>query len=61
MRTMIAFYVAPLAVPLLLLVLPGRIPPDAVVAGSVIVAYAGTFLFGVPAYLYFRARNWTEF
>jgi hypothetical protein len=59
MRTMTAFYVAPLAVPLILGIYFENADPQ---TGSIItpislaVSYAGTFLFGVPIYLLLRAR-----
>jgi hypothetical protein len=66
MRTMAAFYVAPLAVPLITAVyLASHGGPEGVestvVVVSALVAYAGTFVFGVPLYLFLRARNLTAF
>jgi hypothetical protein len=64
MRTMTAFYVAPLAAPLILGVYFENADPQ---TGSIItpislaVSYAGTFLFGVPIYLFLRARKLTAF
>ncbi len=66
MRTMAAFYVAPLAVPLITaLYLASRGGPEGVeatvVVVSALVAYAGTFALGVPLYLFLRVRNLTAF
>jgi hypothetical protein len=62
-----AFLVAPLAVPLLLTAVffvPGasRTSLDVLVGLVVVIAtYAGTFLVGLPAYLFLRKRRWTAF
>ena len=66
MRTMIAFYVAPLAVPLIFAVyLASTSPPgedfSTYVVVSAIVAYAGTFVLGVPLYLFLRSQNASAF
>jgi hypothetical protein len=63
---MIAFYVAPLAVPLITGVYFASIgAPDPgqslFVAGSAFVAYVGTLVLGVPLYLFLRAQNVTAF
>jgi hypothetical protein len=71
-RPVIAFLTAPLAVPVLLA--PSFYPgasaypesaPQFWFAVSLILitltAYAGTFLLGIPAYLFLRARKWTAF
>lgn len=66
-RSRTAFLVAPLAVPIIMAV---RLYPVAMSSPSwfvvalclsAIIAYAGTFVFGVPAYLWLRARKWTAF
>ena len=67
MRDAIAFLVAPLVVPLLLLTVLYLSPPptdsffgiDLFV--SAFIAYAGTFMFGVPIYEFLRARKLTAF
>ena len=67
MRTMIAFCVAPIAVPLIAAVyLASTSPPGDnlsafVVVVSALVAYAGTFLLGVPLYLFLRSQNASAF
>lgn len=67
LRPMMAFLVAPLAVPLLLaavLSVPGasRTSLDLLVGLIVvIVTYADTFLVGLPTYLFLRKRKWTAF
>jgi hypothetical protein len=65
-RPVIAFLVAPLVVPFFLLpsLLSGM--PDGfwfamTLIVATITAYAGTFFFGLPAYLFLRARKWTSF
>ncbi len=67
-RTELAFVVAPLWVPVALMIEWSLLatPLDllnfwAVFAGfaSLAIGYAGTFLFGVPAFLFLRSRNWT--
>jgi hypothetical protein len=61
-RTLIAFYVAPLAVSLILLVHPAPLVQyqDAVGFG-VVVAYVGTFMLGMPIYIFLCARQLTAF
>ena len=66
MRTMIAFSVAPLAVPLIATAYFASLgaPEGAllvILAVSVIVAYGGTFVLGVPLYLFLRAQKATAF
>jgi len=67
-RTELAFLVAPLWVPVALMTEwsflatpPDRLNHWILVAGfgSLAIGYAGTFLFGVPAFLFLRSRNWT--
>jgi hypothetical protein len=65
-RPVIAFLVAPLVVPLFLL--PSLVPgmSDGFWFATTLIvatftAYAGTVIFGVPAYLFLRARKWTSF
>ena len=65
-RTPIAFLVAPFVVPLIVAVyVPAGGPQDtaaaAVVAVSAFVSYFGAFIFGVPTYLFLRARQLTAF
>ena len=65
-RTPIAFLVAPSVVPLIVAVfVPAGGPKDtaaaAVVAASAFVSYFGAFIFGVPTYLFLRARQLTAF
>ena len=65
-RTPIAFLVAPFVVPLIVAVyVPAGGPKDsaaaAVVAASAFVSYFGAFIFGVPTYLFLRARQLTAF
>lgn len=65
-RTLIAFYIAPLVVPLLLALTPRELSGTdlsdrlSVVVGA-FVAYAGVWAIGGPAYLFLRARRWTSF
>jgi hypothetical protein len=66
MRPVIAFLVAPLVVPLFLLPslysgMPDRFWFAVTLIMAAIAAYAGTFFFGLPAYLFLRARKWTSF
>ena len=66
MRTMIAFHVAPLAVPLITGVyLANTSPPGQELSTEVVVsgfvAYAGTFVLGVPLYLFLRSQNASAF
>ena len=61
MRAVIAFLVAPLVVPLFLLPslysgMPDRFWFAVTLIVATIAAYAGTFFFGLPAYLFLRAR-----
>jgi hypothetical protein len=65
-RPVIAFLVAPLVVPLFLLPslysgMPDKFWFAVTLIGATITAYAGTFFFGLPAYLFLRARKWTAF
>lgn len=65
-RPAIAFLVAPLAVPILLVpylnsLMPAQFWFVVALCFSAITAYAGTFLFGIPAYLFLQARKWTAF
>ena len=65
-RTPIAFLVAPFVVPLIVAVyVPTGGPKDsaaaAIVAVSAFVSYFGAFIFGVPTYLFLRARQLTAF
>lgn len=66
MRPVIAFLVAPLVIPLFLLPslysgMPDRFWFAVTLIVAAITAYAGTFFFGLPAYLFLRARKWTSF
>jgi hypothetical protein len=62
MRTLIAFYVAPLAVPLILLVHPATLAQYQYAVGfGVVVAYVGTFMLGMPIYIFLCARQLTTF
>lgn len=65
-RTIIAFAVAPLAVPVLLVpylwsmnTQPGMLVLSLEI--GVVFAYFGCFVFGVPAYLFLAKRGWTAF
>src|SRR5712671_3983656 len=66
-RRVIAFVVAPLAVPALTIIYIwpqiSSTPYMALMAieFSVVIAYAGVIVFGVPAFMFLRARNWTAF
>jgi hypothetical protein len=65
-RTPIAFLVAPLVVPLIVAAyVPIRFPHDPAAATavplSVFVSYFGAVIFGVPTYLFLRARQLTAF
>jgi hypothetical protein len=65
-RTLIALLVAPLVVPILLFAyLRGLLTTNFWLAFglliSVVVAYIGMVVLGVPAYLFLRARGWTSF
>src|SRR5881398_3560314 len=64
LRVLVAFIVAPVIVPLSVIVwsIDGGVPPVWVmVAGfvSTCVAYGGTLVVGIPLYLFLRARKWT--
>jgi hypothetical protein len=68
-RTQIAFLVAPLWVPLVMLLLAkfDLFPYDhqgVWIAITIVLAaffgYAGTFIFGVPAFMFFRSRGFTS-
>jgi hypothetical protein len=63
-RTVIAFLVGPLAAPLLLIpyIHSMATTPTWFVFAlmiSAVVAYAGAFIFGIPAYVVLRSRHWT--
>ena len=65
-RRITAFLVAPLAVPILLgpyLYSPSSTPSwfVAILVMSLIAAYGGVAILGIPTYLFLRARNWTGF
>src|SRR5438128_2537313 len=65
-RVTIALFVAPLMVPVLLvpyLQSMGGAPSFFAFAleVSIVLSYCGTFVLGIPAYLFLRARNWTAF
>ena len=64
-RFTIGFLIAPLAIPVIEFRAWERpaLPAELLwlVFLSVIVAYAGTFLFGIPAYCLLRVRKWTAF
>lgn len=65
-RTPIAFLVAPFAVPLIVaLSVPAsglhNTAAAAAVGVSALVSYFGAFVFGVPTYLFLRARKLTAF
>ena len=65
-RTLIALFIAPLVVPILLFpYLRGLLTTNFWLAFgllvSVIFAYIGVVLLGIPAYLFLRARGWTSF
>ena len=62
LRPVIAFLVAPMAVPLLLAaqyLMPGaaRISPWDVV--TAVIAYVGAFLVGIPTYFFLKDKKWT--
>jgi hypothetical protein len=65
-RTLIAFLVAPLVVPALLVLYPRELSstnfkdPLFVVPGA-IIAYMAVWMLGGPVYLFLRARHWTGF
>ena len=65
LRFTIGFLIAPLAIPVIEFRAWERpaLPAELLwlVFLSIIVAYAGTFLFGIPAYCLLRARKWTAF
>lgn len=63
-RRAVAFFIAPLAVPLLMLpwLSSGHLSPGWILTATVIaalVSYAGTFVLGMPAYCFLRARGLT--
>lgn len=66
-RSVIAFVVAPLSVPLVVSICwfvrdPGIGGVIAtIIAVSAILTYTGTFAFGIPAFLFLRSRNLTAF
>ena len=65
LRFTIGFLIAPLAIPVIEFRVWERpaLPVELLwlVFLSIIVAYAGAFLFGIPAYCLLRARKWTAF
>jgi hypothetical protein len=62
MRTMTAFYIAPLAVPLILLVHPASMAQNGhVPVFGLIFAYPSAFMLGMPIYLFLCARRLTAF
>jgi hypothetical protein len=65
-RAAIAFLIAPLAVPILMArgLYSAMSSPDWFMVAlviSILTAYAGALLFGLPAYLWLRRRKWTAF
>ena len=63
-RFIIAFLIAPLAIPMI------EFPPWKLLPFEIIflivfpitfIAYVGTFLFGIPAYFFLRCRKWRAF
>jgi hypothetical protein len=64
-RLLVAFLIAPLAIPAIAFRLwemrPLSVPDLAAIFLNSVVTYAGIFLFGIPAYLFLRARKWTTF
>jgi hypothetical protein len=65
-RRLVAFLVAPLAVPIVLgpylySIIPTPIWFAFALIASVIVAYGGVLIVGLPAYYLFLARKWTAF
>lgn len=65
-RAVIAFLVAPLVVPILTTIELRELLSYPAMAGlmllfSTVTAYVGTFLFGIPTYLFLRTRRWTAF
>jgi hypothetical protein len=63
-RSIIAFLVAPLAAPVLLIPYVRSMTTTSTwfvfaLIISAIMAYAGVFIFGVPAYFFLRTRSWT--
>jgi hypothetical protein len=61
LRTALAFLIAPLPVPWIVYFASGGTEERIVLGVSVLVAYAGTFVFGVPTYLISRAWRLTAF
>ena len=64
LRVIVAFIVAPVIVPLSVVVwsIDGGVPPVWVmIVGFVTtcVAYGGSLIVGIPLYVFLRARNWT--
>jgi hypothetical protein len=63
-RFTLAFLIAPLAIPAIEFA-PWKFLPFEynflVVLPITAIAYGGTFLFGIPAYFFLRARKWTAF
>jgi len=64
-KLIVAFLIAPLAIPSIAFRLwemrPLSVPELAAIFLNSVVTYAGIFLFGIPAYLFLRARKWTTF
>jgi hypothetical protein len=65
-RAVIAFLVAPLVVPILTTIELRELLSHPEMAGlmllfSTFTAYMSTFVFGIPTYLFLRARRWTAF
>jgi hypothetical protein len=65
LRFTIGFLIAPLAIPVIEFRVWERpaLPAELLWLAflGIIVAYAGTFVFGIPAYCLLRARKWTAF
>jgi len=65
-RAVIAFLVAPLVVPILTTIELRELLSQPPLAGLMLLfctftAYVGTFVFGIPTYLFLRTRRWTAF
>jgi hypothetical protein len=64
LRPVIAFLVAPMAVPLLLAAqyfVPGAAGISPWDIFTAVIAYAGAFLVGLPTYLFLKDKKWTAF
>jgi hypothetical protein len=64
LRFAIAFLIAPLAIPIIEFPPWNPLPMGyglLMVPPITIIAYAGTFLFGIPAYFLLRDRKWAAF